>query len=320
VAEVTVIVPCYNLARYLGSCIESVRAQTAPDWECIIVNDGSTDDTEAVARSYAAQDARVRWVTQQNRGLSAARNRGLDEATGRFVQFLDADDSIAPTKFERQLAVLNADKHPGLCYCDCERRNSDPESFGWTSFRMRADLDLENPLRDLAARWEDGLSIPSHCFLFDARFFSQRGIRFDQTLGNHEDWDCWMRIFATIPRVLYVPDVLATYLYRGDSLSADFSPMRQGFLEAIRKQQRIFRDEPDMRATLAATARRVRDQYRDSAFPRSAYLRASRATKAAMRKHLPDGVQQFLRTCRSRIRGFHDRSPERHQVSKERGR
>jgi glycosyltransferase involved in cell wall biosynthesis len=315
--DVTIVIPCYNLARYLPQCLESICAQTSPDWECIIVNDGSTDETAAVARSFVRRDQRIRCINKRNQGLSSARNCGLDDAAGRYIQFLDADDSIAPTKFERQLVLLKAAAQPSLSYCDCERRCDESLSLGWTSFRMNPDLDVDEPLRDLAMRWENGLSIPSHCFLFDARLFSQHKIRFDQTLRNHEDWDCWMRIFATKPQVFHIPEVLATYRYRPDSLSANLRPMRKGFLAAVRKQRRILRGDPAMQAVLAATRRRVRSQYRDFAFPRSAYLRASRAAKGAMRRHLPDGMQQFLRTWRSRIRGLQHGAPERPEMPKE---
>lgn len=100
---ISVIVPCFNQGRYLPDALDSVLAQTYPHWECIVVNDGSTDDTRQVALEYASKDARFRYVEQENRGLSGARNRGRREVRGTHVQFLDSDDTISPEKFQLQL-------------------------------------------------------------------------------------------------------------------------------------------------------------------------------------------------------------------------
>src|SRR5262245_20604446 len=89
---VSVIIPCYNHAHYLGEAIESVLAQTVQDFEIIVVDDGSTDSTADVAARYP----RVRYVRQNNQGLSAARNTGIKHGLGRFLVFLDADDLLLP--------------------------------------------------------------------------------------------------------------------------------------------------------------------------------------------------------------------------------
>lgn len=95
--KVSVIVPAYNAADKLVFCLDSLVAQTEPSFEVIVVDDGSTDLTAAVAESYAARDQRIRCVRQSNSGVSAARNRGLDEAHGSYVAFADADDRMGPT-------------------------------------------------------------------------------------------------------------------------------------------------------------------------------------------------------------------------------
>ena len=103
------IVPAYNVERYLGEALESALAQTVPPAEVIVVDDGSTDGTRAVAESFAP---RVVCVPQENAGPGPARNRGAALATGDFLAFLDADDVWEPDKLERQLAAFRAD--PGL--------------------------------------------------------------------------------------------------------------------------------------------------------------------------------------------------------------
>ena len=91
---ISVIVPCYNQGQYLAEALDSVLSSTLQDWECIIVNDGSTDNSADVAKRFVERDSRFRMLYQQNAGPSAARNHGVNESTGEFILFLDGDDKI----------------------------------------------------------------------------------------------------------------------------------------------------------------------------------------------------------------------------------
>lgn len=95
-AEISVIVPVYNAGEFVGACIESVVSQTFADWELLLVDDGSTDGSNAICRRYASADQRIKLIEQPNGGVSSARNAGLDRASGRYVAFLDADDAFFP--------------------------------------------------------------------------------------------------------------------------------------------------------------------------------------------------------------------------------
>src|SRR5689334_5736274 len=103
---ISVIVPCYNYGHFLPDAIRSIQAQRFSDWECIIVDDGSQDNTQNVAAQLASKDVRITYVHQSNAGLSAARNKGLSLARGKYIQLLDADDGIAPDKFLLQYQFL----------------------------------------------------------------------------------------------------------------------------------------------------------------------------------------------------------------------
>jgi hypothetical protein len=107
---VSVIIPAYNYGRFLGQAIESLRSQTYADWECVVVDDGSSDGTAEVAAALAASDRRIACLSQATSGPSAARNAGLAAASGEFVQFLDADDLLGPRKLQHQLEVFG--RHP----------------------------------------------------------------------------------------------------------------------------------------------------------------------------------------------------------------
>ena len=99
--SVSVIIPVYNLAKYLSKCLESVLAQTYANFEIIAIDDGSTDDSAAILKKYAEKDKRVKPILKANGGVSSARNAGLDKAEGEYIFFLDGDDWIEPETLER---------------------------------------------------------------------------------------------------------------------------------------------------------------------------------------------------------------------------
>jgi glycosyltransferase involved in cell wall biosynthesis len=121
---ISVIVPTYNYGRYIGETLESLRAQTYAAWECIVVDDGSTDDTGEVVARYAGREPRVRYVRQENQRQAAARNNGIRHARGQYIQFLDADDLLEPEKFARQVALLEARPDVDIVYSNVRYFNA----------------------------------------------------------------------------------------------------------------------------------------------------------------------------------------------------
>jgi len=236
---VSVIIPCYNQAQYLPDALESILAQSYRNWECIIINDGSTDNTEIVGHEWEKKDPRFCLITKSNGGLSSARNTGLAHMTGSYIQFLDADDVIHPQKFRLQLESISNPSNYAVSYCDyfpsTEKNLLEP-----TSKYLSPKFKTKNYLFELITRWEKNLSIPCHCFLFSSNIIKENSIRFDETLKNHEDWDFWMSIFRFKPEVSFVPLELATYRVHASSMSRNYKQMKIGFLKAISKQQRNF--------------------------------------------------------------------------------
>ena len=109
---VSVITPAYNCAEYIDECIESVLNQTYQNWEMLIVDDKSTDNTQSIVESYAKKDHRIKLFNQEkNAGTAAARNKALELSQGRFVAFLDSDDTWKPNKLERQLEFMLENKY-----------------------------------------------------------------------------------------------------------------------------------------------------------------------------------------------------------------
>ncbi|MFV0183319.1 glycosyltransferase family 2 protein [Empedobacter falsenii] len=116
---ISVIVPCYNQAQYMDECLQSVLEQTYTNWECIIVNDGSPDNTEDIALDWIKKDSRFKYIKKENGGLSSARNAGIKKANGEWILPLDCDDKIGNRYLE--LASKEFDKHYTIIYCEAEK-------------------------------------------------------------------------------------------------------------------------------------------------------------------------------------------------------
>ncbi|GEP50668.1 glycosyl transferase [Flavobacterium noncentrifugens] len=113
----SIVVPCYNQEEYLQECLESVISQSFSDWECLVVDDGSTDLSVEIAAKYSAKDSRIIYFHQQNAGLSAARNAGIRRASGTYILPLDGDDKIGAEYLELALKVFQSNPETKLVYC-----------------------------------------------------------------------------------------------------------------------------------------------------------------------------------------------------------
>ena len=196
---VSIIVPCHNYGALLSEALESVLAQTHVDWECLVVDDGSTDLTPAVAGHYATRDPRFRYLPRAHAGASAARNYGLRAMQGDFVQFLDADDLLPPRKLEVQLAFLAT--HPGvdIVYGNVRYfRHGEPAELS-RSFDMLDTTAWFVPLNGTGAPVLRPLLVENrvviHAPLLRRSVFEAVGY-FSERLGAVEDWEFWLRCAA----------------------------------------------------------------------------------------------------------------------------
>ena len=118
---VSVILTCYNQEPYLAEALDSVLSQTYPHWECIILNDGSTDQSEEIAKQYVSKDPRFVFISQSNQGVVAARNNAIKASKGKYILPLDGDDTIEPQYLELATDLLDQDPELMLVYCDVRK-------------------------------------------------------------------------------------------------------------------------------------------------------------------------------------------------------
>lgn len=232
---VSILIPLYNAEKYIEETLLSVQKQEYENFECLILNDGSSDDSGEIVNKIIAKDPRFYYFEQINRGLSATRNFLLSKSNGRYIQFLDSDDILAENKISKQIEFIKSFSEKVLCYTNFFY--GDGENICKIQPNVE-DLELNNDDRisDFILRWESQMSIPSHSFLFDSRFINDDNIRFDENLKSHEDFDFWLEILKTKPRVIFLNEFLCTYRNTPNSMSKNMKTMGVSFLQVLNKQ------------------------------------------------------------------------------------
>ena len=226
---VSVVIPCYRQAHFLPEAIESVVVQTFPDWEIIIVNDGSPDNTSEVARSLIARhpNRRISLVEQANRGLPGARNAGIRVAQGRYILPLDADDKLRPTLLEKLLRVLETRQEVGFTYTHIQH-------FG--------AIDTEFPLPDF-----DRVTLVSKdniacvCSLFRKSVWEQVGGYNEAMREGYEDWDFWIGCVEHGWEGYCLHEPLFLYRKQPHSMLADANQKRERLIaQIVRNHPRLY--------------------------------------------------------------------------------
>ncbi|WP_111671064.1 glycosyltransferase family 2 protein [Algoriphagus litoralis] len=232
--KVSIIIPCYNYGRYLAECFSNLQSQTYSDWEAIVIDDGSTDQTMEVVRSWQAYESRIQYFYQPNSGVSSARNLGLKKANGEFIQFLDADDLLSEAKLQLQVDFFQSHPEVDLCYTENhyfqdgvpEIRYPDQEFLGreWMiRFSGHGVFALEQLIRNNLAVVSSPLirkSILTHSGLFP------------ENVSHTEDWQFWAQCVLAGARVQYLHNEAAYTLIRvhRSSVSQQTQTMRYGEL------------------------------------------------------------------------------------------
>lgn len=214
---VSIIVPCYNYAHFLSEALESVLAQTYANWECIVINDGSPDNTEEVALKYCTKDSRFKYFYKENGGHSSARNYGISQSSGKYILPLDADDRISENYVEAAVEKMETNANIRLVTGQVRHFGDLNETVRMPEFKLRALL-LTN-------------------FLCNGSLFRRRDYDntngYDETMLGFEDWDFWIGLLRDGGLVVELPFVCYYYRKKDDSM-----------FQAVRKDRKqIFKDQ-----------------------------------------------------------------------------
>lgn len=201
----SIILPVYNGAPFLQRAVESVINQTLQSWELILVNDGSTDNTESICKEYLQKEKRIHYISQDNRGLSAARNAGFSYAVGQYIAFLDADDFISPTYYEQ--LIHEQKNHPAdfiVTGFIREFHHENGEKHITTIHWEQKRIDVSKQIGD-ACRSNKFYHIYIHVWnkLYRRDFLQRYRITFDETLRYGEDVPYNIRVLSHCSSILF---------------------------------------------------------------------------------------------------------------------
>lgn len=201
--KVSIIVPCFNQAIYLPDALDSVLSQTYSNWECIIVDDGSSDNTKEVSKEYLNQDNRFYYIYQENAGLSAARNTGIKNSSGEYILPLDSDDKISPSYLEDSVPILQNNSDIKIVYCNAEYFGEKHGLWEVPDFSLSQIL-LGNMIV---------------CTSLYRRSDYEKTTGYNsQMIYGWEDWDLWLSILETGGTAYRIPKANFFYRIRSGSM------------------------------------------------------------------------------------------------------
>ena len=223
--KVSVIIPCYNQAAFIPKAIASLQTQTFGEWECIVVDDGSTDNTAEVVSNISLREPRVRLLQKANGGSASARDMGLQQAQGEYIQFLDADDIIAPEKLESQIERMEREG-ADISYTAFCSENRQGERTKLRAVQLGHGRLLRRPRRRIHQHGEQ--------LLQERPFLLQSACRF------REDWGWHMKCFDVHPTVSALLDYCgAIYKQNENGKTGSYIRMQEGnftFMAHMTKQ------------------------------------------------------------------------------------
>jgi len=224
--KVSVIVPCYNHGQFLEECLNSVLAQTHSDWECIVVDNGSTDNTSEVSARFTSKDSRFKYLFTPQKGVSFARNLGIKNSSGVYILPLDADDSIHPKFVEKTLALMTNNPNAKLVYSNARLFGNSSGDWKLPEYSFR-NLLIENSIFCTS--------------LYKRTDYDKTSGYNESMLEGFEDWDFWILLLKSGGDVLKVEEVLFNYRIRNQSRNNSLDPKKQ---LALRKQ--IFENHKEL--------------------------------------------------------------------------
>ena len=217
---VSIIIPVYNRANIIAETLASVINQTYENWECIIVDDGSTDNTVAVLNTYSEKDSRIKVYTRpfvKSKGASSCRNYGFYKSKGSFIQYLDSDDLISENKLEVQVGLLENSSHDVFCTCKWGFLKND------NTKQIISHLSVYNNFSDILFFLESLSTskgyMPIHNYMFHRDLISNVGV-WNESIAVNDDGEFMSRVFIEATKVVFADDCHVFYrIQSNESLS-----------------------------------------------------------------------------------------------------
>ncbi len=218
--KVSIIIPTFNRAHLLPRTITSVLSQTFKDFELIIVDDGSTDNTREIVKEFQKEDSRIKYIWQKNSGGPASpRNTGIKNSLGEYIAFLDSDDEWLPEKLEKQIGLSLSQKELKIIGCNCWKiKNAQKKKH-----KIQENILKKDPFSKML----EGccfITSPSSVIV-PAKIFSKVGL-FDEKIKVSDDWDMWIRILKNYT-FDFVRDPLFNYHIHGENISGETNKEKQ---------------------------------------------------------------------------------------------
>ena len=230
--KVSVIIPVYNVEKYLRECLDSVINQTLKDIEIICVNDGSTDNSLQILEEYAQKDERIRIINQENRGQSVARNRGLDIALGEFIAFIDSDDYILPNTLQTMLdkaistqsdiIMMGAEAFADDSSADTIKRTENMNNWLFCTNESNYQVSTDNYIDSVSE-----INCVAWGKLFTKNFIEKNHLRFIDEKVVLEDNGFWIKVCSCFPEISFVEEIGLMYRIRTTSVTTDIKKKRK---------------------------------------------------------------------------------------------
>lgn len=247
----TIVIPCYNAARFLDATLASVAAQSCKEWELILVDDGSTDTSVAIARRFAEHETRMQVIQANHGGVSAARNLGIRMARGKYLAFLDADDLWHPDKLSAHLRHLESRPEVGVSFCRAQFMTADGSL---TAVRSSGRIHGLRPAHFL---YENPTTTTSALVVWREVFEQVGG--FDESMSYSEDLEWLVRVRCRSAwEIEGIDDALTFYRASDTGLSSRLEKMQQGW-ETLVEHIRAY--APDLIAQHYTLARATHLRY-----------------------------------------------------------
>ena len=224
--KVSIITPCYNAADYIASSIISVQSQTCSDWEMIIVDDGSTDNSVDIIKDFSQSDSRIKLISKENGGSASARKLALSIAKGEYIQFLDADDLLEKDKLHRQIKMMQEQQlqvsYTDWCFIHPDGKREQLQGLNFNQLRVQLF-------------WGTLFgALPIHAFIYQRDFLEQHNITFNSEIKEREDWNFHIQVLANHPRSKRLKGYCgALYLRCPTGKTSSFEKIQMGTLRFL---------------------------------------------------------------------------------------